>query len=184
MAKRSKKKSPRREQPWVQAARDRLRAKVEVRVATETSDAFLDLARPLIRAIPSDARDQPIDGVLDLARLAWNLPLLHAISTEPGSDGARIRAHAERVLPRLPAHRRELALLFAARTEELRDLGRPILDVFARTAEESWQILVMTGDEEMAHARATRFSYDPRVIVATSSTSTRQGCTTSRRRPA
>lgn len=260
MAKRSKKKSPRREQPWVQAVRDRLRAKVEVRVATETSDAFLALAAPMVRALPIHAGAEAIEGVLDLARLAWNLPLLHALSTEAGSDGAQIRAHAARVLPRLRAHSEELAPFFAARTEELRDLGRPILGVLSREADGAWQIFVMTGDEivdesdmldigdngwpkmshtllelsapvrdrlpqvysqaeaeeaialatiawnlhgvdtrswsgppelrrrtlegaqkaralpagerevfeEMAHARATRFSYDPRVIVATS----------------
>lgn len=49
-----------------------------------------------------------------MARLAWNLPLLHALDTEPDTDGARIRAHAERVLGRLHRWREVLAPLFAA----------------------------------------------------------------------
>lgn len=129
------------------AARDRLRAKVWAREEMEIREAFMELAAPDLRALDAGAGEAEVRFVLERARFAWNLPILHALSTEPESEDAQIRADAEPWLAHLADHLPALAPLFARRTGELECYRRPIAAVFAQEIDGEIAVAVSVGDD-------------------------------------
>ncbi len=145
MAKRATKPTKKkREQPWMEAAREKLRSKGRAREDHEISHAFTAVATPVIDALHEDPSKEELFAVLDLVRVAWNLPLVHLLSTEPGSEGALIRADIERRLMS-PERRRALVPLCHARVRDFAHLDRPILQVVAKTAEDEMNIELRIG---------------------------------------
>jgi hypothetical protein len=136
-----------REQPWMAAAREKLHAKAAAREDAEVTDAFLELAQPGIESLPISAGEAEVRFVLERARFAWNLPILHALSTEQGSEGAEIRADAEPWLAHLADHASALRPLFTLRTGELASYGRPIAAVFAQKTNGELAMGVIVGEE-------------------------------------
>lgn len=129
MAKRSTKPPKKREQPWLAAAREKLRAKGPgVRDEGAIEDAFEELATAASNAAPGADAAVP----LARARFAWNLPLVHALSTAPGSEGAEVR---EQVARWLSGSAEEIAAVTPLARDRLTRFGhlrRPIVHVYAQ----------------------------------------------------
>lgn len=76
------------------SAREKLRGKSPVPSERQIQEAFLEIVNA---AVDADPGAEPA-LVIERARWAWNLPLVHALSTKPGSEGAQVRAEAGRWL--------------------------------------------------------------------------------------
>jgi hypothetical protein len=133
VAKRAKKPTKKkRPQPWLEAARAKLRANADARHEDEMSDAFLELAAPFIESLGPDADETRLGEVLQLVKIAWNLPIVHAASTEPGTEGARARVEVEAWLGSPPEYRKVLAPLIQARVEDFPHCGVLLAEVVVR----------------------------------------------------
>ena len=141
MAKHAKKPRKKREQPWLAAARERLKRKPQEREDFIIAKAFLELVGPGL----ADASDEEIPAVVEMGKMAWNLPMLHALSVEPGSEGAAVRDEVEAWLACAPEDRVAIAPLAQARVELYSDLCRPILQVFGEPS----TLGVRIGHEEV-----------------------------------
>jgi hypothetical protein len=64
--------------------------------------------------------------------MAWNLPLVHGLSTEPGSEGAGVRAEIAAWLARPAAEIAAVAGLADERVARFAHLTRPVLDAVAQ----------------------------------------------------
>lgn len=146
MSKRARKPAKKREQPWMKAAREKLHANDAMREEAEIRDAFMALAGPELEALGRGANAEEIRSVLECVRFAWNLPILHALSTEPGSDGAMIRADAEQLLERV-VDRQSMMPLFTARVDDFGHLRSPIAEVFAHERGHQIAVGLRVGDE-------------------------------------
>jgi hypothetical protein len=121
-----KKKKP---QPWLEAARARLRGGADARHEQEMSDAFLDLAAPFIEGVDDEAE---VAEILHLVKIAWNLPLVHAASTEPGNEGADARAEVAEWLAGPQADREALVPLIKGRVRVYRHCAALLAEVMVR----------------------------------------------------
>jgi hypothetical protein len=129
MAKRSTKPPKKREQPWLAAAREKLRVNGPgVRDESAIQDAFEELATAASSAAPGADAAVP----LARARVAWNLPLVHALSTAPGSEGAEVREQVARWLSGSAEEIAAVVPLARDRLERFGHLRRPIVHVYAQ----------------------------------------------------
>lgn len=143
MAKHHAKKPPKkREQPWMEAARERLRG----------PSIFMAFTGFAFQIVPPRAPPAIVQRAFDAARFAWNLPLLHALPTEPDTDGADIRAEAEAWLANLPEYLPLLAPLFAQRTTELASFREPVVEASARKAPDGSLDLHIAVGPHIGHA--------------------------------
>lgn len=94
MAKRAQKPPKKREQPWMASAREKLRGKSPVPNERQIQEAFLEIVNA---AVDADPGAEPA-VVIARAKWAWNLPLVHALSIRPGSEGDQVRDEAGRWL--------------------------------------------------------------------------------------
>lgn len=126
MAKRAKKPPKKREQPWMAAAREKLHAKSPRREDLAIQEAFAEIAN---HAADDDPGAAPAVHT-ERARMAWNLPLVHELSTEPGSEGAAVRAEVAAWLARPAEEIAVIAGLAEERATRFAHLGRPVLDAY------------------------------------------------------
>jgi hypothetical protein len=130
MAKRAKKPPKKRNQPWLEAARERLRAKSPARHDDlAIQEAFAELANAAAAADPGAAPAAHAER----AKMAWNLPLVHGLSVGPGSEGAEVRAEVAAWLSRPPEEIAAIVPLAEERLARFAHLTRPVLDAFAQT---------------------------------------------------
>jgi hypothetical protein len=150
MAKRTKQKTKKREQPWIEAARAALRKNADARrrdapryVPTsrppgedgpydETEaivDALLDMAGDDLVALPPDADDNALDNILGIAVLAYNHPLDYVLPPQEGeliSHGETMRHLLENASKRSPAFGAKFRRMLDVRTRRYPHLAVPV----------------------------------------------------------
>jgi hypothetical protein len=148
MAKRPQKPKKKREQPWMEAARARLRGTAEARHEKEMSDAFMDLASPVLEGLGEGAGEGAASQVLGFVQMAWNLPIAHALPVDPSSAGAAIRAEVFDWLVGPRELRESIVPVVEARVRDFSHCGAALADVLVQwTGARNTIALRFYGDE-------------------------------------
>jgi hypothetical protein len=180
MAKRPQKPTKKREPPWLEAARARLRGKgarrhdtpageSQERAADERHqavyDALLEMAAPDLEALGEDASDAELDALIGCAVLAYNQIFLDAAPVDEGgkTPGQRMREVLALAFEKVPAYGARFERMVGVRQQRFAHLPWPIDKATASwTADRRVRISIILYAEAASRARPAPLTGDDR----------------------